>query len=214
MKILFFCFVVCGLDAYTVKTLSLAPRVYYVENFLSLEECDALMQRAEPRLERSTVLGQGAQGVVDSRRTSRGMFFPLRSPDPLLRKIDRKVAHISRMPIENGEGLQVLCYQVGGEYQPHYDYFSPSQPGGKETLLRGGQRVATVIMYLNTPEEGGETIFPRANLSVTPKKGAAILFYNVTENGEEDPNSFHGGAPVLKGEKWIATKWIRRETFH
>ena len=70
-----------------------------------------------------------------------------------------------------------------------------------------------MIFYLNTPEKGGETILPKVNISVTPKKGDAVLFYNVKPSGEREPMSFHGGSPVLGGEKWIMTKWIRERTF-
>jgi prolyl 4-hydroxylase len=68
-------------------------------------------------------------------------------------------------------------------------------------------------MYLHTTEEGGETIFPRANVSVKPIKGNAVLFYNCLPSGQEDTLSLHGGAPVKKGEKWIATKWLRSGVF-
>ncbi|HSX13502.1 MAG TPA: 2OG-Fe(II) oxygenase, partial [Chlamydiales bacterium] len=86
-------------------------------------------------------------------------------------------------------------------------------PGGNECARYGGQRVATVVMYLNSTEAGGETIFPCANISVTPKKGDAVLFYNLKPTGEVDPHSLHGGSPVIAGEKWIMTKWIREKAF-
>jgi prolyl 4-hydroxylase len=70
------------------------------------------------------------------------------------------------------------------------------------------------MVYLHTTEQGGETIFPRANLKITPQKGKAVLFYNVTEEDELDPMSFHGGAPVVQGEKWLITRWLREEEFH
>ena len=79
----------------------------------------------------------------------------------------------------------------------------------------GGQRVATLIMYLNTVEEGGETVFPEANIKVQPIKGNAVLFYyNCTPEGKErkeDPLTLHSGYPVTKGDKWIITKWLRQK---
>jgi prolyl 4-hydroxylase len=71
--------------------------------------------------------------------------------------------------------------------------------------------MATLIMYLNSTEKGGETIFPDANVAITPKKGNAVLFYNCLPCGKEDPLTLHGGSPVVQGEKWIATKWIHLE---
>lgn len=117
------------------------------------------------------------------------------------------------LPEENGEGIQVLSYNIGQEYRPHWDYFDNTTEGGALCYNRGGQRIATLIMYLANTEEGGETIFPKANIQVNPIKGNAVLFYNCTPDGKEDPLTLHGGTPVIKGEKWIATKWIRKGEF-
>jgi prolyl 4-hydroxylase len=68
-------------------------------------------------------------------------------------------------------------------------------------------------MYLNTVESGGETIFPTAGLTIRPRQGDALLFYNVYANGELDPESLHGSSPVLAGEKWVATKWVREAEY-
>ncbi len=141
------------------QTLSESPRVYFIPDFISEKECKHLIKEAKPHLQRSTVLGAKG-GDIDHRRTSMGMFFPYNPSDKILRSIEKRIAKLTNLPIENGEALQVLRYQEGGEYQPHFDYFNGSQPGGAEALSHGGQRVATVILYLNTPEKGGETIFP------------------------------------------------------
>ncbi len=68
-------------------------------------------------------------------------------------------------------------------------------------------------MYLNTPEAGGETIFPYAHIKVTPCKGDALLFFDCQIDGAVDPLTLHGGAPVTSGEKWLATKWLRQYLF-
>ena len=79
-------------------------------------------------------------------------------------------------PVQNGEGLQVLHYQPGAEYKPHYDYFDPDEAGTPALLRRGGQRVASLICYLNTPRRGGVTVFPHIGLEVAPVKGNAVFF--------------------------------------
>ena len=200
---------------YSVQTLSTSPRIYLIENFLSAKECDHLIEIAKPHLQRSTVINDGVanEGKLDARRTSQGMFILDHLKDRIVKKIEKRLAALTELPIQNGESIQVLQYREGAEYQPHHDYFNPATPGGMSHLNRGGQRVASVIMYLNTPQEGGETIFPRVNIRVTPKKGSAVLFYNCLTTGEVDPLSLHGGAPVIAGEKWIATKWIRQGEF-
>ncbi|MDE3045696.1 MAG: 2OG-Fe(II) oxygenase [Verrucomicrobiota bacterium] len=201
---------------YTVQTLSTSPRIYYIENFLSEKECNHLINLATPHLQPSTVIDDHTahKGKLDARRTSQGMFILDHIKDKTVLRIEKRIAALTQIPIENGESIQVLQYKQGAEYQPHFDYFNPATPGGASHLNRGGQRLASLIMYLNTPASGGETIFPSAKVSVSPKKGGAVLFYNCSPEGEVDPKSLHGGAPVKDGEKWIATKWLRQHEFH
>lgn len=197
-----------------MKVLSWTPRIFLVENFLTNVECDYLIQKARPELKRSTVVSAvNTSGDVHEARTSKGMFFVRDGKDPLIANIERRIAELTQLPEENGEGIQVLAYGYGEEYRPHWDYFDNSNEGGAFCYNRGGQRVATLIMYLENTEEGGETVFPSANIKVKPMKGNAVLFYNCTPDGKEDPLTLHGGAPVIKGEKWIATKWIRKGEF-
>ncbi len=197
----------------TMKVLSWKPRIFLIENFLTPEECDHLITRARPELKRSTVVSAIANdGEVHEARTSKGMFFA-RSADLIVKGIERRIAEFTMLPEQNGEGIQILSYGTGEEYRPHWDYFDNSYEGGAAAYNRGGQRVATMIMYLADTQEGGETIFPEAKIKVKPVKGSAVLFYNCTPDGKEDRLSLHGGAPVIKGEKWIATKWIRKGEF-
>ena len=113
-------------------------------------------------------------------------------------------------PVENGEGLQILHYRKGGEYRPHFDYFPPEDPGSQAHLKRGGQRVSTMVIYLSAVEDGGGTNFPEIGLTGIPKKGSAVYFEYCNQDGAIDPLTLHAGMPVLAGEKWIATKWVRQ----
>jgi prolyl 4-hydroxylase len=193
--------------------LSQSPQVYVCEHFLSDEECDHLIEIAKGSLKRTTVLDlSGGGNSVDSRRTSLGTWLTVE--DDVVKNINHRIAEVTQIPIENGECIQMLYYGVGAEYQPHFDYFDPRTNGGRQQLERGGQRVATFMVYLNTVEAGGETIYPKINLKITPEKGKAVLFYNVTQSGAVDPMSFHGGAPVKSGEKWLMTRWLREGEFH
>jgi prolyl 4-hydroxylase len=188
------------------------PRVVVLGGFLADEECDQLRALADTRLARSeTVVNETGGSEVNSARTSDGMFFS-RAENALCARIEQRIAALLNWPVENGEGLQVLRYLPGAEYKAHHDYFDPAQPGATTILARGGQRVGTLVMYLNTPERGGATTFPDAGLEVAPIKGNAVFFsYPLPDAATL---TLHSGAPVLAGEKWVATKWLRQGTFH
>jgi prolyl 4-hydroxylase len=189
----------------------LNPRVIVFGGLLSDEECEQLIDLARPRLARSLTVSIKTGGEeVNADRTSNGMFFQRGEVD-LVRRIEARIAHLLSWPEENGEGLQVLHYQPGTEYKPHYDYFDPNEPGTPTILKRGGQRVATIVMYLGEPEKGGGTTFPDVHLEVAPKRGNAVFFSY--DRPHPSTRTLHGGAPVLAGEKWIATKWLRERRF-
>jgi prolyl 4-hydroxylase len=187
------------------------PRVVVFGDLLSGEECEALIELAKPRLARSLTVATKTGGEeVNADRTSNGMFFQ-RGENELVKCIEARIARLVNWPEENGEGLQVLHYRPGTEYKPHYDYFDPVERGTPTILKRGGQRVGTLIMYLAEPEKGGATSFPDVQLEVAPKRGNAVFFSY--ERAHPSTRSLHGGTPVIAGEKWIATKWLRERRF-
>lgn len=187
------------------------PNIVVISNFLNDEECDGLIEGAKPRMARSLTVATKTGGEeLNADRTSNGMFYA-RSETELIARIERRLEALCNWPLENGEGLQILHYRPGAEYKPHYDYFDPAEPGTPTILKRGGQRVATIIMYLHEPSKGGGTTFPDVKLEVAPKRGNAVFFsYN---RAHPISKSLHGGAPVIEGEKWIATKWLREGKF-
>ena len=187
------------------------PRVVVFGGLLSDEECDALVALSAPRLARSETVDNATGGSeVNASRTSDGMFFE-RGETALIDGIEQRLAALLNWPVANGEGLQILRYRPGAEYRPHHDYFDPAHPGSGTILQRGGQRVGTVVMYLNTPEAGGATTFPDSQLEVAPVKGNAVFFSY--DRPHPSTRTLHGGAPVLAGEKWVATKWLREGVF-
>lgn len=188
-----------------------APRVVVFGKLLSDEECEQLIALATPRLARSLTVATKTGGEeVNADRTSHGMFFQ-RGENDVVRRIEERIARLVNWPVENGEGLQILQYGPGAEYKPHYDYFDPTEPGTPTILKRGGQRVATLVMYLGEPEKGGGTVFPDVHMEVAPRRGNAVFFSY--ERPHPSTHTLHGGAPVLAGEKWIATKWLRERRF-
>lgn len=187
------------------------PRLLVFANVASADECAELMALAAPRLSRSeTVVHETGGSEVNAARTSEGMFFN-RGETALIERLEARMAALLNWPVENGEGLQVLRYGPGAEYKPHFDYFDPEQSGTAAVLRRGGQRLGTLVLYLNTPEEGGATVFPDAGLTVHALQGHAVFFSY--DRPSASTGTLHGGAPVLKGEKWVATKWLRQAQF-
>lgn len=186
------------------------PFILHLDNVLGSEECDHLIQLSKERLQPSLVVDQKTgEEKLSTGRTSKGMSFYLAEND-FIRTIEKRIAEITNYPSENGEGLQVLNYQSGEEYKPHFDYF----PRNKVDANRGGQRVGTLLIYLNDVPVGGETVFSKIGLSIVPKKGSAVYFHYANSKGQVDKLSLHSSIPVLEGEKWVATKWIRENKIY
>ena len=190
----------------TVVARLARPRLVVLENVLADSECDAVIERASAKLEPSkTIRSTGGQEVNPS-RTSSGTYF-LRGEWPMLDEIDARISMLTGRPVETTESMQILRYGIGEKYSPHFDYFNPNESAFIENSAVGGNRIATMLLYLNTPTYGGATEFPDAGFRLTARRGSAVYF----EYPTPDPSggSLHGGATVMGGEKWVMTKWFR-----
>lgn len=183
------------------------------ESFLTEEECEHIKARAATTMNRSAVVGKNFTNVQDRARTSSGTFFDV-GADATVSAIEARIATITGIPVNHGEGLQILHYADAQEYQPHFDFFEPKTPEEHKILEGPGNRVGTLILYLNDVEEGGATYFPQMKLAIHPKKGSAIWFAYKSPDGVFDQRSEHAGLPVVSGVKWIATKWLRERPIH
>lgn len=189
------------------------PVIAVFDNVLSDEECEELIRLARNSMAPSTVVERRTGKSRMSRiRTSSGTFLR-DDTSGVTQCVNRRIAELMQMPMENGEDLQILHYQAEQEYKPHHDYFDPFDTSTPHLLARGGQRVSTLVMYLNDVARGGETAFPDLGLSVSPRKGSAVYFEYCNDLGQLDQKTLHAGAPVLEGEKWAATKWMRYRRF-
>lgn len=201
----------CGDKSPNVVLEVKLPKLVVVDNFLSAKECFEIITGASPRLMRSTVVENGTGGnVVDDVRTSEGMFYN-KNENEIIARVEARMAAFADWPNINGEPIQVLKYKKGAEYKPHNDYFDKNDPGSVHTLNRGGNRIATVLVYLSDVVSGGGTIFPEMGIEVKPKRGTAIFFSYPTCSGAS--KTLHGGSPVIEGEKWVAVKWFREKEF-
>ncbi|UNJ81287.1 peptidyl prolyl 4-hydroxylase, alpha subunit-like protein (plasmid) [Metabacillus dongyingensis] len=177
------------------------PLIVILGNVLSNEECEELIRLSKDKMHRSKI---GVTREVDEIRTSSSMFFQ-ENENNIITKIEKRISSIMNIPTEHGDGIQILKYTPGQEYKAHFDFFASTSKAAKNN------RISTIVMYLNDVEDGGETFFPKLNFSVSPQKGMAVYFEYFYNDKNINELTLHGGAPVITGEKWVATQWMRRQ---
>lgn len=182
------------------------------DGLITDSEIEHLKRIAAPRMARSGVLSTNF-GTADSEvRTSEQTFLEV-GFDPIVAGLEARISAITGIPVENGEGLQVLRYGVSQKYEPHFDFFDPANQQEHAVMAgNGGNRVGTMLLYLSDVERGGSTYFPKLDLAVHPRRGQA-LWFRYLHDGLLDERSQHAGMPILAGEKWLATKWFRERAF-
>ncbi|CAI7760503.1 unnamed protein product [Closterium sp. NIES-53] len=143
------------IDPSRITRLSWQPRAFLYSGFLSHDECDHLITLARDKVTRSSVAdNKSGKSVLSEIRTSSGTFLN-KYQDDVVKRIEERIAAWTFLPKEHGEAIQILKYEIGQKYDAHFDYFFDAV-----NTQMGGHRVATVLMYLTTVEEGGETVFP------------------------------------------------------
>jgi prolyl 4-hydroxylase len=188
----------------TPNIISTSPFVASFKQLLTTAECDYLIRLALPNLHPSLIVDPRTGGMrPDPVRTSDAAMFAWAAEDLVVHAINRRIAAASGTAAEAGEPLQVLCYGPGQEYHPHFDAL-PNVTN---------QRILTVLVFLNDAFQGGETRFPKSGIRFRGKVGEALLFRNALPDGRPDPASLHAGAPVTRGTKYIASRWIHQHAF-
>jgi prolyl 4-hydroxylase len=186
-----------------------SPTILKYKAFLTEQEARHLARLAGSRLRPSTVVDNKTGASVRSDYRSGRMAGLAPSQDEVIRKIEERVAQVTGTRACQGESIQVIAYAPGETYRPHCDWYDPRIQGHRVHLREGGQRVWTAVMCIKAAEEGGQTAFPAAGISLKLEPGEALLFCNVGADGQPDPRTIHTGCPVIRGEKIIATRWIR-----
>jgi prolyl 4-hydroxylase len=194
-------------DGITVQCVCHSPRSALLGSFLDVAECDALIALARGRLRRSEVTdSMTAHARVDpGLRASESVFL---SPEegPIVAAIEARAARLLGCPVSHLEPLSVNRYGKGGEFREHVDYLEESSTDTR-VFGEAGDRVATLVLYLNEVASGGATVFPIAGLELRPQRGSALWFSYCDGADGFDPASLHAGASIARGEKWIATVW-------
>ena len=191
------------------ETILTSPRLLLSRNFLPLSWCRYICTLAEPTLKPADVHNAALGRVVLGVRTSEHMAFGAANSDPLLAIVSHRIAAWTKTATACAEDTNVLRYRPGQEYQRHVDFFDPQIPTIWTEAARAGQRTVTVLIWLNDEYQGGETEFPLAGQTIRGAPGDALAFWNTKSDGSPDRRTVHAGLPVLRGEKWLITKWIR-----
>lgn len=180
--------------------------VRIIDDFLTKEECDYVIQLADGHFDRSKVLTDAQTEHYTRTSYSASLKYP---DDIMLNSIRQKSAQLIEMPEPNFEPFQVVAYAIGQEFQNHFDTFHADLPVGREHIARGGQRKYTMLVYLNDEFEGGATHFPNLDRIVQPKQGRVLIFDNLDEQGIPVEAALHAGLPVFKGKKYAMNMWVR-----
>lgn len=192
------------------QLLSDSPRIVAFPRFATEAECNWCIARARDGLKRAAVFHtRSGEQTYNAVRDNSCVEFQLPQMDLVLEVLRARIAAATRLPVPIFEPVQVLNYAVGEQFRPHHDFLDPNAPGFAEQIRRFGQRIATVLVYLNDNYTGGNTVFPKIGLSYRGKAGDALFFTNVDRTGRADPLTMHAGAPPTSGEKWVISQWIR-----
>lgn len=182
-----------------------APRIATLNRLLTPEECDYIISRGAPYLKRAQVAG----GLTHDVRTNTMAPFGLIESDALVQSIDELIARACNLPPEQGENLNLLHYAPGQQFGAHCDWIDPNPPNRAQELALSGQRVKTLIVYLNEGFDGGETVFPRVGWRFKGKRGDALMWDNVMPDGTPDPRTLHEGTSPRSSDKFVLSKWMR-----
>jgi prolyl 4-hydroxylase len=181
-----------------------AAEIWTQGGFLSEAECDRLIAMIDAAAEPSGLL---SHGYTEAWRTSSSANFD--RDDAFVQDIERRISDFVGLPEEWGETIQGQRYEPGQEFRQHFDFFWTLADYWPDEARRGGQRVATAMIYLNDVATGGETEFALMHASVPPQQGVILAWNNVAADGVPNPATLHAGLPVESGAKYIITKWFR-----
>ncbi len=186
------------------KLPALGADVFFRPSFLSDPECDGLIALIDQQRQPSQLLAPSPDPEF---RTSDSCNFVAR--ESLVQAIEARIDALTGIPSLYGETMQGQRYAVGQQFKAHHDFFYTSEAYWPENEKRGGQRTWTVMLFLNEPTAGGQTVFPKAEIAVTPRRGALLAWNNLDALGEPNPQTLHQAMPVEAGVKYVITKWYR-----
>ena len=204
---------------FQTKILHRNPDIILIENFLTEEECDYIIKLGEPHIKKSEVCGKNGSRPDKSRTSMTAhigkKFLRGDNPDKVLLNVLDKASEYGGLPAKNIEPIQLVRYEPGQYFKPHYDYLDKNLPIYKNNIEKNGQRQLTFFVYLTDVDKdaGGKTYFPKLNKHFTANKGGAIFWSNMID-GKEDPRTLHSGTELKKGVKYGLNIWVRNKEYN
>ena len=178
--------------------------LYVVRDFLTAAQCTALIEIIDANRIPSPVVADAPEPAY---RTSETCY--LYPAEPAVAAVEAALDALTGIDPVYGELLQGQRYAAGQQFKPHHDFFHTDQNYWQEQVVMGGQRTWTAMAFLNEPAAGGQTDFPTARLTLTPRTGNLLIWNNMDELGAPNDATLHQGMPVEDGVKYILTKWYR-----
>ena len=191
------------------ERLTPRARVAVARGFAPPGLSEWLIDHAAGRLEAAFANDASGEAV----RTARTCAFGPQQRDLVLAVLQERAARLLGVPVSHHEPPNAISYEPGQEYRQHADFIEPSVPQFRHELEQLGQRVATVVTYLNEDFEGAETVFPDLDIKFRGAPGDAIFFANVLPDGSPDYLTSHCALPPASGRKWVLSQWIRAKPF-
>ena len=183
-------------------------QIFALDNFLSDDECNHLMETIDKIQRPSTVADPKDSNVINRHRTSQTADLHT-TTDPIITKVNYKLAELLDLDSNLGEAIQGQKYLPGQYYKAHTDFFRYHTKEYKVYTEWMGQRTWTTMIYLNDVEEGGETYFKYLYLKVKPKRGTVVFWNNLFQNGRPNQKTLHEALPPTTETKYVITKWWR-----
>tara|TARA_Y100001958_G_C21216227_1_gene541638 strand:- start:1028 stop:1642 length:615 start_codon:yes stop_codon:yes gene_type:complete len=201
-----------------MNTLCNDPYIYTIDNFLSEKECKFIINVSKDNLKLAGVSKMDNEKGLETGKykgRTNSSYWMTHDAYPETLKIAKKIAKKIGCNYKCFESFQVIHYNENEEYKYHYDAYDMNETEKYKKFTRErGNRLRTVLVYLNDVEEGGGTGFDTLNeyegeIIVEPKMGKMVVFNNVNDDGSLNRKSRHAGLPVIKGEKWAFNLWLR-----
>jgi len=166
------------------------PLWWTVEQAMPREMCEAYLARYHRETaEQAPVITADGIGIdLAVRNNSRVMWDDEAEANRLVALLGAKVPERwkNEALIGGNPRLRLYCYQPGQHHSAHWDTVVELGDGIRSRL--------TLVFYLNSDFQGGQTEFPQLGDAVKPQTGLALVFQH---------RILHTATSVIQGAKYV-----------